>query len=659
MIRHTYLRAPGGRRYSSTERAAARHAVATGAPGTVTAEALAAMLDQDGIRVVADVLFELESNRLGRPVTTRLLVDDTETAPTSGDPAVLTNGRRVDTPVVLGGVTADTLDTLDTVVELTWSNLRRVNVVEVHGHPGLGQVTAAAVDVATAPGVWEPAASDSSPAGRLAIRLPETAWAYGVRVHVDAVDAGPGDPVGIVEVDPMFVRDVSQDVTRVDVAWTRETDPGSTSDPVGNYQASEITVELDDTDGDWNPATNASLDVGHRIEVAFGVCYEAGGLELEELFPAGVFYSEPFDTDSTSETVTIAGTDRLGRNNDVAVSEPVLVDATIAEAVTQLAANYLDLDVDQVDVAPSIAPLVFPYLYPSGNLGSYLADLAKATAATIHVDALDRLVMARRADVADDPVAEITERNALLAFRRPPGYDVTTSIVTVNASPLEVGEVGDLWAMPSGGITVPIGGSHVLIAKYDNPPGIGASVSGVVTDGDYTITAEEFYADRAEVTIRNDEPAVPLVVADLRIVGTPLVEGTLTARAEHAPSVMRYGPREIEVDARLAQTQTQVELIASVLLDAFRSIDDDGVRRLPDLTFDALGVLHLTAGDRVTLAYPAKGLGGDYTILGRRLVYAEGGILSNDVQVRESPSELVYMIADRGLLTDDGVLAGY
>ena len=656
MIRYTYRRPPGGARYGGTHRAAARRLAATDSPDTVSSEALAAMLDPDGIQVVADVLFELESNRLGRPVTTRILVDDVETAPASGDLDTLTDGHRVGDPVETTVTVAD-LATTDLVVELTWTDRRRASLVEVHGPAGR-QIVDASVEIATAPGVWEAAGSATSPAGRLAISLGEVAYLYGVRVHVDGVDGDPTDPVQVVEVDPAYVLDVSENLVEVDVEWARETDPGTATDPVGNYEASELTLVLDDTDGRWNPATNTTLDVGHRIEVAFGVRFVDSGVEVEELFPAGVFYSEPFDTDSRSTNVTISATDRLGRNADTTVAEEVTEGGTIRAELENLAAKYLDLDADQVVVEGTVGDLVFPYLYPSGNLGTYLADIAKATGSTLHVDAYDRLVMARRASVSTEPVATLTDDNALIGFRRPPGYDVTTSIVTVTAAPLEPAPVADLWAMPSGGLTIPAGETYDLVARYDATPALDGTVEGIVADGAYTILSSAFYAERAEIQLRNDE-AVPLVVADLRIRGAALVEGSLTARAIHEPSVRRYGPRELEVEAKLIQTQGQVELVAAVLLDAFRSIDDAGVRRLPDLTFDALGLLQLEAGDRVTLGYPAKGLGGDYTVLARRLSYSGGALLSNDVRVRESPSEIVYMVADSGLLADDGVLAGY
>lgn len=660
MIRYTLRRGPGGRRYSSTDRAAARVLDLAGAPETLSDATIAAMTDPDGIRAVIDVLFELESNRLGRPVTTRLLANGVEVAPGSGDLASITNGRRnataTDPPVVFpAGVTAAD-DTPQ--VELTWDDVRPVNLVEVHGDPDVGQITSASVDVLDDADVWQHAGSGGG-VGRLAVRLFDTYMTRGVRVWIEATE---GSDVGVVEVDPMLILDVSDDVESLELEWSREADPGSSPSPVGNYEASSMSVTLSNTDGFWNPASNASLDIGHRIEVAVGIRRppagdEPPGPDVEELLPAGVFYSEPFDSDSEAVTVTIAAVDRLGRDADTAVAEEVAVDDTVEEIVRRLAVKYLDLDGEQVVVSPTIGAVVIPYAYPSGTLGSYLADLAKATAGTVHIDPLERLVFARRTDTTDDPVVELTDADALIRHRRPPGFDVTTSIVTVTAAPLTPADVADLWAMPAGGITVPVGESFTLVARYESPPAVDGFVDGVVADGDYTITSAAFYADRAEVVIRNDEPAVPLVVADLRVRGNALVDGSLTARREHVPSTRRYGPRELSIDARLIQTQLQLETVAEVLLDAFRSLDDDGLRRLPDVSFDALGILHATPGDRVTLRDPTKGLAGDYTILARKLTYAGGALLLNDVRVREAPSD-VFLVLNASRIDDVAVL-GY
>lgn len=656
MIRYSLRRQPGGRRYSATDRTIARALDAADAPRTLTDTAIEAMQSPDGIRVTADVLFEVESNRFARPTDVRLLVDGIAYAPGSGTLATIVDGFRNPAadrpPTVFPAWVA--VPGNDAVVELTWDGTRRVNLVEVHGDPMGGQITAATVFVRDVEsGDWVESASLTGE-GRLAIPLPELAETTGIRARIDEV---AGDvPPSVVEVDPMWVLDVTAQVVTGEVEWSREADPGAAASPVGNYEASVLSLTLDDTSGFWNPATNASLDVGHRVEVAIGVRYRSGAQEWEELLPAGVFYTEPFDTDSEATTVTISAVDKLGRRADVEVSEEVMVGATVEEVVRTLAAKYLDLDETQVYLSPSIAETVIPYAYPSGLLGTYLADLAKATGAVVHMDPYGRLVMARRTDTTDEPVAVFTDDTNLIRFRRPPGYDSTTSIVNLTAAPLSPGPEADLWAMPSGGISIGSGSNYTLVARYESPPAIGGAVTGVVADGAYTITSARFYSDRAEITIRNRETR-RLVVADLRVRGTPLIEGTLTARKEHAPSVRRYGPRVIDTEARLIQTAEQLDTIADVLLDAFRSIGDDGVRRLPDVELDALGLLHVATGDRVTLSYPSKGLSGDFAVLSRRLVYENGAILANGMRVRESPSAL-FAVADVSI-TDDQHVAGY
>lgn len=698
----------------------------------------------------------------------------------------------------------------DAVAELTWSDgARRVNRVEISGELRAGHVTSAWVEYLDAVGgSWSYAGAGYGP-GRLSIDLDTEVEAHGIRVHVEETSSGDGGKVWLVEVDPMLILDISDDIASMLVTWSREADPGSSPSPVGHYESSTITLELDDTDGRWNPARNASLDIGHRIEAAVGVRYRnrhpnpradvdldgwassasltrvaglgaawpsptgyrltrtgagssavrtlplpvpadgrirvagwyaadtdtsgAGAsasvvwadpttgadvvtewaapvgeldgvrfatldlaipagvdtftieleatatsgttsatftalqlehlddawnpITVEELVSAGVFYSEPYDTESASTTVTIEGTDRLGRLSESSVEEEVRVDHPVAQIVADLALMYLDLDADQLVIDQGVGDYVIPYAYPNGgNLGTYLADLAKATAATLHLDALDRLRLAPRTDTTADTVAELRADNALVSYRRPPGVDMTTSIVTVNASPMVTDPEREVWSMPSGGISIPSGGTREVIAPYSDAPAVNGRLHGIVADGDYEVTETAFNSSRAVWRIRNLESRA-LVVADARVSAQPLVEGALTARVVHEPSVARYGPRELTVDAPMIQTQQQLDTVAGILLDTFRAIDDNGTRRLPDLTLDALGMLHIEAGDRVTVVDPDTGLGLDYAVLGRSLEYAEGALLLNDVKVREAPVELV-AVADVST-TDGPAVVGY
>lgn len=657
-LRYSFTREPGGPRYSGTERQAARVLDAADAAATLSDEALAAMVDEDGIRVVCDVLFELESNRLGRATTSVLTLDGATVAPFVGDVATLSNGKRVastSSPAVEFTTAAGIRG-----VKQTWTDARFVNVVDVSEDVTVCRVTQVKVWTLDAGGTPTNRGTFTSSGGRISAAIApydDPIPCFGVFVEILAGTLLSGTRFAVVEVDPQWILDLSDDVESVAVEFAREEDPAASAGPFGIYAASSCDVTIQDTEGAWNPATNASLDVGHRVEVAFGVVYELDGELVEELLPAGVFYSDPFDTDSSNTAVTIHGLDRLGTNADSALNEQVTVDAVAGTLIRALAAKYLDLDGDQVVIEPTIAAVVIPYAYPSGNAGSYFADLANALGATMHLDAYDRLVFAPRTQTSDDVVAEITDATALEAFRRPPGFSATTSAVVVNASPLALGADDELWTMPSGGITIEGGESYDLVCTYGNVPSINGYVTGVVADGDYTITTAAYYADRAELTIRNDE-VIDLVVADLKIRGNPLTETPLTARAEDPASVKRYGPRQLEVTARLVQTQAQVNALAALLLDAFRSIDDNGKRRIPDLTLDTLGLIHVAAGDLVLVAHAGKGLGGEYVLLSRRLTYAEGALLLNDARVREAPSYDVLTL-DSGELLDDGRLVGF
>lgn len=516
------------------------------------------------------------------------------------------------------------------------------------------------------PYLWGPRPSDGV---NTAVEIP---------AQLVACPAGVWTPIPITLTVP-----ADRTVTRVGI---RHATPGSINTPaVGfGYNTDDLIVyvneeeaPVDSWSGDtpdeefvrysWTSTPNGSTSVREEAAETYLTLAsleqldgDGNVLEVEEILPGGVFYSEPYDTDSRSATVSISAVDRLGRLRSVAVDEEVREGHTVGRIVRDLALRYLDLDVDQVEIGALPGGYVIPYAYAAGgDVGSYLADLAKATVSTLHVDALERLRLTRRSDVTDAVVVELRADNALIGHRTPPGIDVTTSVVTVNASPLVLDAApADLWTMPPGGIVIPQGATHDLVAVYTSPPATDVSLSGIVADGDYEIVGFVGGSHRARVKIRNDE-ARPLVVADLHVVGTPLVSAAYTARVEHDPSVARYGPRELTIDARLIQTPDQAEAVANVLLDTFRSLDDDGVRRIPDLTVDALGILCLEAGDRVTVSHPEAGVGGDYTALSRRLVYQGGGVLlANDLRLREAVEGIPFAIVGESQ-ADTGALTGY
>lgn len=656
MIGYSYVRPKGGPRYDPTRRQAARVAAAAGDASTLTEDALAAMVSEDGIRIVCDVLFEVESNRLRRTTTSALTLNGVVVSPDAGSVASLHDGKRVAsvaTPAVRYTTAAGMRG-----VRQTWTDPRPINVVEVLEDTTVCRITTVRVWTLNAVGTATDRGTFTSAAGRISAAIADyddPIVCYGVFVELILGNLlGGATKFALNEVDPMLVWDISDDVTAADVSFAAEDDPSASTNPYGTYAASSASVTLDDTEGVWSDPGNTSLDAGHRLEVSFGVVREDG---LEELLPAGVFYTQPFDTDSDSTTVQISAQDRLGRNATAPLAEQVVVNGTVGTLVTRLAGTYLDLDVDQVVVSPAIASEVIPYAYPSGDLGSYLADVAKAYGAVLHMDPLERLVLAARTATTEDAVAVIAEDTALVRFTRPPGQDVTTSQVAVNAAPLTLGADDEAWGMPSGGITIPASSDYTLVATYSSPPVINAYVTGVVADGSYTIASASYFADRAEIKLHNNETRL-LVVADLRLRGNPLVESTLTARAVHAPSAARYGPRELTVDAKLVQTQARLDSLAAYLLDAFRSLDDSGIRRRPDLTFGALGLLHLAVGDRLTLRHEGKGLGGDFVLISRTLAYAEGKLLTNDARVREAPGYDV-LTYDVGEKYDDGHVYGF
>lgn len=381
-------------------------------------------------------------------------------------------------------------------------------------------------------------------------------------------------------------------------------------------------------------------------------------IAFETLVPAGVFYSDPFDWSSDADTVQIGASDRLGRNADVNLTEPVRMGQSVGGIVTDLAVQVLDLGVDQVAVNPAVGAYLIPYATPSSNAGGYFADLAKCVAGSLYIDALERLVLERRDNVSTGALAhELRGDNALIRYQRPSGYDLTAASVKLNATPLLPDpNVSQVWAMPSGGFQVPALSSKTIVADYTSSPVVSPFLSGAIADlGGYTLTPA-FYADRAEIVVTNPN-ATTLTLADLRVQGTTLADQALSTIATDALSFQRYANRVLEVDARLVQTQAQLEAVASVLLDAFKALDSNGNRRLPDLILDAMGLLHLEAGDRVIVKNPRTGLGEPFAVLGRTLAYDVGGqILSTGVRVRQSP-DVTFMVADLHL-SDDVAVAG-
>lgn len=392
-----------------------------------------------------------------------------------------------------------------------------------------------------------------------------------------------------------------------------------------------------------NTAAPATLDFT-RCRL---VQYDAAGksIELEALIPQGVFFTEPIDTDTGSETVQITALDRLGRWQDGTVSEPLIVSSptggpggtwspTLTTVVTNLARKYLYAQADQVKIAPGLDALVkVPYLWGSGQIGTYLADLAKAGGGSLYVDAVDTVRIDLINSATTPVVAQIRGDNSLIKYTRPPAYDTTTSRVRVTGSPLAPGSGFDAWAMPSGGITLAPGETRKIVAPYSQVPVLNPGVTGVVADGAYSLSTV-YYSDRAELTFTNSSGG-PRVIADAHVAATQLVEQPVAAEASDAASLKRYGDRLLDVQARLAATPVMVQALADALLSTFKSVGNDGVRRLPELTLDGMGLPHLSAGDRVLVANTRTGLSEPFYLLGRRLTFDNtGAMLSSDVRVR-------------------------
>ncbi len=545
------------------------------------------------------------------------------------------------------------------VVELTLDEPRRLNRVETHGDHRAGKITSASVEVRDPThGTWR-TAGGAGGTGRLAVLLPITEQTTGVRVRVEETDSGDDGRVWASEIDPQLVLDVSDRVRSCSISWDREADAGSSTIPVGNYQSADLTLDLENTQGDLDPGSSVAIDTGHRIELAVGVRYrDPDGAVTEEMLPAGVFYSEPWDAPSGSATVSLRATDRLGRFGGLPLDEEVQQRTSVGVLLRDAALRYLDLDDDQVRIAGSAGDYAIPFAYGQGGVGQFFADLAKSTLASVYVDPLERLVLTPRAASysARAPVAEVRADNALITHRRPNVLESTVSTVKVTASPMRVGALQTLWELDvDGGIVLQPGGSWRFVADYNDAPAVNVAIAGITTTGPYTLERVRLGASRARFTIRNGESAITNTISTVQVRGTPLVAAELVAVRDHPPSVRRYGVREAAVEAPLLQTQEQLEGVADAILDTFRGIDDQGNRRLPEVQIDTLGLLHLDVEDVTTLADPRGHLSGDYVLTSRQLDYTESGALLMSARVRQAPTA-VFAVTDQSLSDDTAVL---
>lgn len=153
------------------------------------------------------------------------------------------------------------------------------------------------------------------------------------------------------------------------------------------------------------------------------------------------------------------------------------------------------------------------------------------------------------------------------------------------------------------------------------------------TPGDVTATAR-LYSTWGVLTFVNVGPE-PVYVCRANVRGYPLRELALVGTARSAASVTRYGARQLNADVRLAQTSAQLRDVAAMQLDVWKGIEEDGTRRLPDITVETLGLPHLDPLSAAQVASTVTGVSGTFGILGHRLSWA--ATATSSLTLRRAP----------------------
>lgn len=559
----------------------------------------------------------------------------------------------------LGGLSAASTGTGGVVLDYRFRRpdatprIRTISRVDVHGEARFGHVTAARALGILPDGVSTVELGAAASAGRLSITFPAVQLS-GVKVTVEETSSGDLGAVWIAELDPAYVLDVSSRVISAQISQSREIDPGSATLPLGNYEATSLDLDLENTDRLLSPSSNAMIGTSHRIETAVRVHYAdpLTGLEAIEAIPAGVYWSTGWDA-QTVGVVSIAGVDRIGRFGDVDVAEPVTVNADPATVIRAYALTYLDLDDDEISIALS-SGYVFPYLFPTGSIGTTLADIAKATNGVLGIDRLDRLTFAERNLVPASTALILDDTTAIVSARTPIVEEQIANVIDAEANPLagvagtelyNLGSTEGLALTPAEVMTifVPYGGVAVDVA-----------VSTLTQSG--TVTASlAAYSEVAEITLSGG--AAGGTVTELVLTGTKLETRPLRVRRESAASIRRYGRRPKTVTATLVQTVDQLEGLASAVRDAFSGIDAaTGERSLPDVTIESLGLAYTTLGDRLAVTESATGISGEYQLVSHVLAY--DGALRSSGRARRVDEGILFAVADASL-ADDAQLASY
>lgn len=555
-------------------------------------------------------------------------------------------------------------DPTDTATTIT----RRTNRLDVHGDARGGHVTAASVYAGNLYTSGLPLGAAAGP-GRLSIPYAETDTTD-LRLRIEETSSAGGD-VYVFQIDPQLVLDATGRVYAARVETVRETADATTS-PVGSYQTGTCFLELDNSDRALSPLKVATIDEGHRLELAVRVHYAdpTTGLEAIEVVPAGTFYSSSWDAPSDSDRATIEGDDLLGRAAGSDLAERVTIDKRPEEIIRALARAYLDLDDDGLDLRIA-SSYVVPYAYPTGNLGTYLADLARSVAAFLGVDRLERLSVVQRSQDSATSVATFTAENAVVSASTPlaPGSIRTVATVTsepfvLDAAPTTLFELAEPVLSPTGGLFGGGAGGVRVFAPYSDNPALDVTVAAFVFTpppagglDQLPVATVTDYGTFADVAVSNGGLfSSDRTITALTLEGRVLRAKPISASTENTAAVRRYGRRELLISAPLVQTNAQAAALASAALALYSGVGADGRRVPPIATVTALGLLLSELGDLVTLAEPTSGLSGDHRLMAHVLEYDSEGARSTVVARRDE--SVAYLVADVGY-ADDGRVTGY
>lgn len=211
---------------------------------------------------------------------------------------------------------------------------RLINRMDVTGDGAHGAVTAFTLAVGTPDdnllvgvygGPGDGCARIPEPVALLPADDDGAGWTSGgwAGVSLEEVDTGPGGWVWVHKLEPSHEVDLTPDVVRVTVGRTADADPTDATNPLGNYAAAQLQVDLDNTDAKWSPFRVDYLSVAHQLEAAVGTVYTNRHGNPSALTGVGEWLEGAWDAGALEVAPTLAGiapaTGRGGMSEDAPV----------------------------------------------------------------------------------------------------------------------------------------------------------------------------------------------------------------------------------------------------------------------------------------------------------------------------------------------------